>query len=169
MTFCQLGRSLFGIVVLTLLALAPRALAQPGPDSEHRKDMQLFHYLLDHRQDITRKVTNLNDGVETVTESAKPEIAAKIQEHVEAMYKRLKEGRPIHMRDPLFAEVFRHHEMITFTMEKTKNGIKVKETSKNPYVVKLIQAHAEVVNKFLANGRFEMRKNHEVPPRPMPK
>jgi hypothetical protein len=39
------------------------------------------------------------------------------------------------------------------------------ETSKDAYVVKLLQAHAEVVSAFLANGMSEMMKNHPVPPR----
>ena len=39
------------------------------------------------------------------------------------------------------------------------------ETSKDAYVVKLLQAHAEVVSAFLANGMSEMMKNHPVPSR----
>jgi hypothetical protein len=43
--------------------------------------------------------------------------------------------------------------------------VRVIETSKDAYVVKLLQAHAEVVSAFLANGMSEMMKNHPVPPR----
>jgi high-affinity K+ transport system ATPase subunit B len=39
----------------------------------------------------------------------------------------------------------------------------VSEASRDPYVVKLIQAHAQVVSAFIANGRSEMMKNHPVP------
>ena len=49
------------------------------------------------------------------------------------------------------------------TRRTTKNGVKVVETSDDPYVAKLIQAHAEVVNLFLKNGRTEMRQNHQPP------
>jgi hypothetical protein len=42
----------------------------------------------------------------------------------------------------------------------------VKETSDDPYVVKLIQAHAEVVSLFIKNGFDEARRNHEVPAKP---
>jgi hypothetical protein len=45
----------------------------------------------------------------------------------------------------------------------TQTGIEVIETSDNPRVVKLIQAHAEVVSLFLENGQAEVRKNHTVP------
>jgi hypothetical protein len=142
--------------------------AQPrGPrwDAERQTDMDVFHYLLDHRKQITRKVTKVPTGVETLTESDNREVAAKLHLHVEAMHKRLLEGRPIHMRDPLFREIFRHAEKIKLTVEKVPKGVKVSEVSKDPYVAKLIQAHAEVLNQFLAKGHEEVRKNHPVPPR----
>jgi hypothetical protein len=126
--------------------------------------MQVFQFLLEHHKVISRKVTKLADGVETLTESDRPEVAQKIQEHVAAMHERVKEGRGIHLRDPLFREVFRHYDRIKMTYEKTEKGVKVKETSTDAHVVKLIQAHAEVVDRFVANGHAEMRKDHPVPP-----
>jgi hypothetical protein len=142
------------------LAAQPRG---PGRGPAQRADMQVFHYLLDHRNDITRKVKKLPDGVQTRTESDKPEVAKKIQEHVQAMHKRLTEGRPIHLRDPLFREVFRHADKIEMKVEKTDKGVKVTETSKDPYVARLLQAHAKVVSQFLARGYQEVRKDHPVP------
>jgi hypothetical protein len=127
--------------------------------------MAVFHYLLDHRKEITRKVTKVPTGVETLTESENREVAERLAVHVEAMHKRLLNGRPIHMRDPLFREIFRHADKISLTVERTSKGVKVSETSKDPYVAKLIQAHAEVLNEFLAKGHEEVRKNHPVPSR----
>lgn len=123
----------------------------------------MFHYLLGRGTAIKRTVKKLADGVETLTESDDPEIAATIQKHVESMHKRVKEGRPIHMRDPLFAAVFANAQKIKMQVEPTKKGVKVVETSNDPYVTKLIQAHAEVVNLFIANGFAEARTNHAVP------
>jgi hypothetical protein len=37
------------------------------------------------------------------------------------------------------------------------------ETSNDSHVAKLIQAHAEVVSKFIENGPAEVRRNHPVP------
>jgi hypothetical protein len=68
------------------------------------------------------------------------------------MHQRLKEGRPIHVRDPLFAALFANGQKITMKVEPTKKGVRVAETSTDRYVTKLIQAHAEVVSKFAANG-----------------
>jgi hypothetical protein len=134
-----------------------------GADPQFVADRDLFHFLLQNHDQIRREVKNTPNGVETLTESDKPEIAAKIQEHVAAMAKRVEERRPIHMRDPLFAEVFQHADKIHLKYDKTAKGVRVVETSEDPYVVKLIQAHGGVVSLFVKNGFDEARRNHEVP------
>jgi hypothetical protein len=133
-------------------------------DADHRADMQDFMFLLGHRGDIRRTVKEIPGGVETLTESDVPEVASRIREHVAAMYRRLKERRPIHARDPLFAELFRRADKITLKTEKTPKGLRVTETSTDPYVTKLIRRHAQVVSAFLENGHPEMMKDHAVPP-----
>jgi hypothetical protein len=132
-------------------------------DLQFAADRDVFHYLLQNHDQIRRDVKNTKNGVETLTESDKPEIAAKIQEHVAAMAKRVEERRPIHMRDPLFAEVFRHADKIQLKYTKTAKGVRVVETSDDPYVVELIQAHGGVVSLFVKNGFNEAWQNHEVP------
>ena len=126
-------------------------------------DMQLIHELLANGAKVRRTVTVRADGVETLTESDDPAIAKTIQAHVASMYARVKEARPIHMRDPLFQAIFEHASQITLAHELTEHGVKVVETSTDPYVVKLIQAHAEVLNQFIKNGMAEAMKNHDVP------
>ncbi|HQR05321.1 MAG TPA: hypothetical protein PLN21_00795 [Gemmatales bacterium] len=79
------------------------------------------------------------------------------------MHKRVKDGRGIHLRDPLFAAIFRNTKSITMNVEQTEKGVKVVEISTQPYVAKLIQAHAEVVSKFVELGHSEVQKNHPVP------
>ncbi len=134
-----------------------------GMDPSQKADMGLFHFLLDHRTEITRTIAKRDDGVETVTESNNPKVAEKIQEHVASMKKRVEEKRPIHLRDPLFFAIFKNADKIDFRWEKTAKGAKVLETSKDAYVAKLLQAHAEVVSLFLKNGHAEVMKNHELP------
>jgi hypothetical protein len=134
-----------------------------GPDDRFVQDRDVFHYLLEHHKQIRRTVTNRPDGVETLTESDDPDVAAKIQEHVDAMHVRVKNRRPIHMRDPLFAAVFRNADKIEMEWETTDKGVRVTETSDDPNVARLIQAHAQVVNLFVKNGFGEPRKNHAVP------
>jgi hypothetical protein len=134
-------------------------------DPAYAADMQGFHQLIAHRTEITRTVMVRPDGVETLTESDNPEAARLIQAHVAAMLARVKERRPIHQRDPLFREIFANADKIAAQSEATAKGMRVVETSTDPYVARLIQAHAEVVSAFLANGHAEMMKNHEVPAR----
>lgn len=134
----------------------------PGMDEDHAG----FHFLLQNHDRIRRDVRKLPDGVETVTESDDPAVAAGIRKHVAAMARRLKEGRPIHARDPLFAELFRHAAAIVIVEEPTEKGLRVRETSNDPYVVELIQAHAEVVNGFVERGMAEMHRDHAVPGKP---
>ncbi len=137
-------------------------------DGTHGADMLVFCQLFEHRTEITRQVVLRGDGVETVTESMNPEVSRLLQTHVASMLARVKDGRPIHRRDPLFAELFRYADRIEATYESTADGVRAIETSKDPYVAKLLQAHAEVVSAFISNGWSEMMKNHPVPPRGQP-
>ncbi|MCB9950974.1 MAG: hypothetical protein H6824_08320 [Planctomycetaceae bacterium] len=132
-------------------------------DPQFQEDHEVFFYLLEHRKEITRTIKMLDNGIETVTESKNPEVAAKIREHVTAMYDRVENHKPIHMRDPLFREVFNNAEKIKITTQETEHGVQVTETSDDPYAAKLVQFHAEVVSLFIKNGFSEMPKNHAVP------
>lgn len=157
------GAILFVILLLMLNSPVGGQFKGKGKDKDFFADKDTFHFLLENRDAIRRKVTMRKDGIDSITESDKPAVAARIQEHVGAMHRRIKEGRGIHLRDPLFVEVFRNRDKIEMKLEKTAKGIKVRETSNDPYVARLIQAHAEVVSGFLANGYAEMMKNHPLP------
>lgn len=162
------------ILALLFASLASSLPGQPpgkgkkGGDADMKADMAIFHDLLDNRADIKRTVKNLDDGVETITVSQKADVAIKIQTHTEAMHKRVKEGKGIRFWDPLFVEIFKNYDKVSMKVEKIEKGVKVKETSKDPYVAKLIQAHAEVVSKFIENGYDEAHKSHAVPTRDTP-
>ena len=144
---------------------AQRGRGRMGMGLEHRQDMVLIQFLIEHKDAITRTVTGLPNGVETVTESTNPEVAATIREHVAAMTRRIETGSPIHVRDPLFREIFAHAREIRVRYEATANGVRVTETSEDAYVGRLIKAHAAVVTKFIENGHTEMMRDHPVPPR----
>jgi len=167
-----LGLSFAAALLLSSTAVAQQAAGRGplgkgrGSDPAFAADRDLFHELLQHRADIRREVTETDQGVESLTESDKPEVAVAIQKHVASMEKRVKEKQPIHLRDPLFAEVFRHTDKIKFVYEKTEKGMRVTETSDDPYVVSLIHAHAEVVSLFVKNGFKEVQRNHDLPPKP---
>jgi intracellular sulfur oxidation DsrE/DsrF family protein len=134
-----------------------------GHDDRHADDHEVFQFLLTNHEKIKRSVKELPNGVETLTESDSPEIAAKIKEHVEWMEYRIENANPIRMRDPLFAEIFKHTDKIKMLHEETEKGVRVTETSDEPYVAKLIQAHAQVVSGFVERGFAEAMKNHAIP------
>lgn len=159
------------LIVLAVAALGSPGLADPpqgqgkgkGPDSAMRADQAVFHFLLEHHKDIRRTIKKLDNGVETLTESDQPEVAKKIQEHVEAMHRRVKDGKGLRFWDDLFVAIFKNHAKIAMTVEKTEKGVRVKETSDDLFTVKLIQAHAEVVSRFVKYGFDEAQKTHAVP------
>jgi uncharacterized protein len=163
------------LLALVALTAAPWAYAQRGPgpmgrgrnaDPAFSADRTTWQFLLQNRSQIRREVKKIEKGVETLTESDDPDVVAAIQEHVPAMARRVKERDPVHLRDPLFAELFRHADKIELTYEITAAGVRAKEVSDDPYVAKLIQAHADVVSKFLKNGPAEVHTNHALPPKP---
>lgn len=178
---------LSALFFVTVAIIANVAQAQPGPgrgqgfqggrgqgmhgrghgaeqlDDRHDADREIFQFLLSNHDKIKRTVRELPNGVETLTESDIPEIAAKIKEHVEWMADRIKTASPIRLRDPLFAEIFKHTDKIKMQHDDTDKGVRVTETSDDPYVAKLIQAHAKVVSGFVDRGFAEAMKNHPVP------
>ncbi len=134
-----------------------------GMMGEGRQDMDTIHALFAAHKQITRTVKKLPDGVETITESSDANVQALIREHVRAMYHRLSAGRPVRMWDPLYAEIFRQAGKIKMDMFDTAKGIKVVETSADPWVVKLLHSHADGVSEFVEEGMTAMHKEHPLP------
>lgn len=170
---------IFCIFVLCCAALTAMAQGQhrhqgqPPPTDEKNKqgmmgqgrmqDMQTIHALFADHEKISRTIKKIDKGIETVTESDDPKVQVMIREHVAAMYKRLTDKQPIRMWDPLFVEIFKHADKIKVEMSNTAKGIKVIETSDDPWVVKLVQAHAEGVSEFVKEGMPAMHKEHPLP------
>ena len=77
---------------------------------------------------------------------------------------RIEDGRPIRMMDPLFREIFRHHQQIRLEIEELTNGLAVTETSNDPQVTLLIRQHAKrAVSEFVSRG---MQRAMEPTPLP---
>jgi hypothetical protein len=113
-----------------------------------------IHGLLDRHAGIERKVKEIKGGVVTITTSDDPETAKMIREHVRQMKQRVESGHGMRWWDPLFAEIFEHHDKIVMEIEDVPGGVKVRETSDDPQVAALIRQHAvRGVNEFVAEGR----------------
>lgn len=118
---------------------------------EERRDI---HALFFNHDRIKRTVTNLPDGIRTVTESDAPEVAATIKKHVVDMGKRVEEGRDpgLPIESPALHSIFRDKDKIKSTYETTEKGIVVVQTSTDATVVKALQDHAAEVTDFAQRG-----------------
>ncbi len=125
--------------------------------------MAAIHTLIDNHDAITRNVTHTTDGVVTVTRTDDAALVPTLQKHVLQMSELLDDGGSIRHWDPLFVEIFEHAEHIEIEHELLDDGVRVRETSADPYVVKLIQAHAAKVDEFVERGRAAMHEPTAVP------
>ena len=132
-------------------------------DPQHQKDHEDFFFLIENKDKIRRTVKELPDGFESVTESDDPKVAEMLQVHVAAMYDRLENSNPIRMRDPLFRAVFANADNVKMNVEPTEKGVRVTETSKDSYTVKVLHEHAKVVSLWIKNGYAELPRNHAAP------
>ncbi|MEP7337218.1 MAG: hypothetical protein ABI977_05690 [Acidobacteriota bacterium] len=143
-----------------------RGMGGMGMGGNQPQDMKTIHALFDDHKKITRTVKKIENGVETTTESDDLKVKAMIVEHSWAMKKRLENHQPIRQWDPLFAQLFKNADKIKMEITNTSKGVKVAETSTDPYVVKLIQSHAAGVSEFVAEGMSVMHKQHDLPDAP---
>jgi hypothetical protein len=136
--------------------------AEPGTVAY---DRDVFQTLLGNHELIRREFREVDGGIESVTESDNAEVAALIQDHVAAMKVRIENGYRIRMWDPMFREIFNNADKIRMEVSNTPKGVKVREVSDDPYVARLIQAHAKVVSGFVERGGAESQLAHEPPAR----
>ncbi len=113
-----------------------------------------IHGLLFNHASIKRSVTNLPDGIRTVTESDDPQIAAPIKKHVADMGKRVDEGRDpgLPIESPALHSIFQDKDRIKTTYETTDKGIVVTQTSADAGAVKALQDHAAEVTDLAQRG-----------------
>jgi hypothetical protein len=135
----------------------PMAAMQQG-DAAFAADMQLVHGMLLNHDDIRRTVTNLPDGIRTVTESDDPQVAQLIKAHVGSMEKRLKEGRIFNLFSPTLPVLFENKDAIATAVETTEKGIVVTQTSTDAKVVAALQAHAVEVSELARDGMLAMMR-----------
>jgi hypothetical protein len=127
-------------------------------DEAFQADMGLVHDMLTNHEGIKRTVTNLPNGIRTVTESADPELAQIINAHVASMEQRLKDGRGFNLFSPTIPVLFENRDKIKTTVEATAKGSVVVQTSEDPKVVAALQEHAVEVSELARDGMAAMRR-----------
>lgn len=118
---------------------------------DERRDL---HDLFFNHDKIRRTVTNLPDGIRTVTESDDPQVAATIRKHVAEMGKRVEEGRDpgLPIESPALHAIFDHKDKIKTSYETTEKGVIVVQTSTDAVAVKALQDHAAEVTDLAKRG-----------------
>jgi hypothetical protein len=127
-------------------------------DDAFADDMQLVRGMLFSHDRIKRTVTNLPDGIKTVTESDDPQVAQAIQTHVASMVQRLGDGKEFNLFSKTIPVLFENRDKINTTVETTAKGSVVTQTSSDAKVVTALQEHATEVDELVRDGMAAMMR-----------
>jgi intracellular sulfur oxidation DsrE/DsrF family protein len=131
-------------------------------DSATAADMRLSHDLVVNHDRIKRTVTNLPNGIKTVTESDDPQVAQGITAHVASMTQRLDDGREFNMFSSTIPVLFENRAKIKTEVVASARGVTVIQTSSDPKVVTALQAHAEEVSELAREGMVAMMRGAQA-------
>jgi len=156
----QMGPGMRGPMGPGMMGMGMMGMGMMGGNAtiDERSDI---HDLFSNHEQIRRTVTNLPDGIRTVTESDDPAVAETIKKHVADMGKRVDEGRDpgLPIESPALHAIFRDKNKIKSTYEVTEKGIVVVQTSTDARAVKALQDHAAEVTDLARRG---MAAAHEA-------
>ena len=127
-------------------------------DAASSADMNLVQELLVNHDKIRRTVTNLPNGIKTVTESDDPQVAKTIKAHVASMSQRLSDGREFNIFSTTLPVLFENKDKIKSAVEMTEKGSVVTRTSTDAKVVAALQGHAAEVSELAQEGMVAMRR-----------
>ncbi len=146
----QMGPGMRGQMGSRMMGMGPGMMGGSATMNERSDIHDLF---LNHDR-IKRTVTNLPDGIRTVTESDDPQVVEVIKKHVAEMGRRVEEGRDpgLPIETPALHAIFRNKDKIKSTYEVTENGVVVVQTSTDPTAVKALQDHAAEVSELAQRG-----------------
>jgi hypothetical protein len=140
-----------------------------GDDATMAQMGDIHELFLNHDR-ITRTVTNLPDGIRTVTESADPRIAQLLKDHVASMRQRVDRGDDpgLPIESEALHSIFENYEKIQTTVEPTPTGIVVTQTSRDQATVAALQ-HAHLQVPLLVEiGQALQDADPELAGRPLP-
>lgn len=147
-------KTLFAATALTaaviIAAFAAPAISAAG--NTFGEDMSIVHAMLFNHDKIRRSVTDLPNGIRTVTESDDPRVAQLIKQHVASMRERLTDGRVFNVASHTLPTIFANHGKVQTALEQTQNGVIVTQTSSDPETVVALQKHAREVSDLAQGG-----------------
>jgi hypothetical protein len=123
-------------------------------DSRTMAEMVAIHELVVNHERIKRSVTNLSDGIRTITESDDPQIAKSIKEHVASMDQRVsaKSDPGLPIESPALRSILRNGDKVHTTIQTTEKGVIVVQRSTDPETVAVLQQHASEVSDLVEGG-----------------
>ena len=127
-------------------------------DAGSAADMALVHELVMNYTRIKRTVTNLPNGIKTVTESDDPQVAQAIKAHVASMSQRLKDAREFNLFSTTLPVLFENQDKIKSVVEMTEKGSVVTQTSTDAKIVAALQGHAAEVTELVQEGMVAMMR-----------
>ena len=134
----------------------------PGLQSKDTTEQEVrdLNEIFRSHKGISRVVSNITDGIVTTTEAEDETLRDAIISHVSMMVTRLEEGKnpEVIIQSPTLDALFAVHNEIDTEIELTDTGVRVIQTSSNPRVVALLQAHAAEVSDMSERG---MQAVHE--------
>jgi hypothetical protein len=110
---------------------------------------------------ITREVTDLPNGIRTVTRSSDEAVMDALVSHVTGMIGRVetKDDPQIFIQSPTLDIFFERGDRIDTIIDITDEGIVVVQTSEDPELVEALQTHAAEVTDMAERG---MQAVHEM-------
>ena len=149
----QMGPGMRGQMGSGMMGMGPGMMGMNGGSATAAEHSDIRDLFFNH-ESIKRTVTNLPDGIRTVTESDDPQIAATIKKHVAEMGKRVDQGRDpgLPIESPALHSIFRDKDKIKSTYEVTEKGVVVVQTSTDASAVKALQDHAAEVTDLAQRG-----------------
>lgn len=144
-------------------------LNMPGLKGEDATDIESKELAIMFRnfEKISRKVTNLPNGIRTITFSSDKKIMAVLASHTIGMINRVAEGLDpkVIIQSKTLNILFDRREKIINNIENTPEGIVVTQTSIDPEVVIALQTHAaevtDLVNRGMVAAHEKMAKQNE--------
>jgi len=129
-------------------------------DSTTMAQMALVHELVANHDRISRSVTNLPDGIRTVTESDDSLMVRRIREHVISMNARVGAGDDpqLPIESAALRAIYQGRDRIRTVTELTTKGVVVVQTSTDSALVVALQEHAAEVSDLVQRGMTAMHE-----------
>ena len=117
-----------------------------------------IHALFINHDRITRTVTNLPNGIRTVTESADPRIAQLLKDHVTQMGQRVETGNDpgLPIESPALRLIYRNHARSTPRLSRRRQASSSFRRRPTQETVAALQQHASEVTDFVNDGMAAM-------------